>query len=86
MITCSLAPQDAEYTALYDFISRLLLQAEQLEVLLSAPGIKPSPICLFRQGDVDWLSHYQLHKLLGSNLSMTAIAYRARRGKRICFT
>ena len=41
-----------------------LAQAEHLQVLLDAPGIRPMALCLFRQGDVDWLSLYEMHKVL----------------------
>ena len=44
-------------------------------------GIGPTAICLFRQGDVDWLSIYQLHRVLLSNLSMRAVALHARKGE-----
>ena len=33
-------------------------------MLLNAPGNGPTPICLFRQGDVDWLCLTQVRKLL----------------------
>ena len=33
-------------------------------MLLDAPGIRPTALCLFRQGDVDWLCLYEMHKVL----------------------
>ena len=45
-------------------LTLLLLQAEHHQVLLATPGIRPAAICLFREGDVDWLSYNQICTLL----------------------
>ncbi len=38
-------------------------------------------MCLFRQGDVAWLSSFQLHKQLLSNISGSTLSQRASQGK-----
>ena len=40
-------------------------------------------MCLFRQGDVDWLSTLQLHKELLSNISSTKLSQRAGKGEEL---
>ena len=60
---------------------RFLWQAEHLQVLLEAPGIRPTAICLIRHGDVDWLSFKQLHRTLLRNMGFTTLQSRLRNPK-----
>ena len=41
-------------------------------------------MCLFRQGDMDWLSCFQLHKQLLSNISSSTLSQRASKGEKLC--
>ena len=52
-------------------------------MLLDAPGIMPTPICLFRQGDVDWLSMRQVDKLLTDEMFRTDDTHRATAGEEL---
>ncbi len=47
----------------------LLPQAEHLQVLLSAPSVRPTAMCLFRERDADWLCLIQICKVLMPNVS-----------------
>lgn len=58
-------------------------QAEYFQVLLDAPGIRPTAICLIRTGDeLDWLSVSQIHKiLLSKSVHQSTVSGRARTGQ-----
>ncbi len=59
----------------------LLWQAEHLQVLLKAPGIRPTAMCLIRDGDLDWLSFPQFHSVLLSDFAATSLHSRLRSPK-----
>ena len=44
-------------------------------MLLDAPGIWPTPVCLFRQGDVAWLRFSQIRNLLMRNVKESRLMY-----------
>ncbi len=50
-------------------------------MLLDAPGMRPTAVCLFRHGDVDWLSSYQMQKVLSIYISRAFVSKGVTTGK-----